>query len=159
MLIAYLLVGFCFSLLITHLRSAPYVPSSAKGFVEIVKQLEQSGKFIDVGSGDGRIPFAAARLGYEAYGIESNLYLVLWSRLRNLWKSRKNKVTKFHWGDLHKHDYSQYDLVYLYLFPELVNRLAKEQKFKPGATIITLTFNIEAWKPIKQIGKYYIYKT
>lgn len=147
------------SLLITHLRSAPYVPSNANKFSDVVQQLGLSlGKFIDVGSGDGRITYAAAKLGWKASGIESNLYLVLWSRLRNLWKRNEHKAAKFHWGNLHKHDYSQYDLVYLYLFPEVVNKIVKEQKFKPGATIVTLTFNIEDWEPVKKIEKYYIYK-
>ena len=38
-------------------------------------------KLIDLGSGDGRIVFAAARCGYFTTGYEQNLWLVFYSKL------------------------------------------------------------------------------
>jgi len=76
------------------LSDAPYLPSYKKSsdekcLNELFEFLEEYRnkkiKFIDLGSGDGRIVIEFAKRNYESYGVEINPFLVLLSK----WKIKK----------------------------------------------------------------------
>lgn len=111
-------------------------------------------KFIDLGSGDGRIVIEFAQAGFESYGIELNPFLVLWSR----WKIKRLGLnnTKIIWGDFWKINFSDFDVFYIFHFQVANNLLAK--KFKNNAVIISFGFVLPGLKLIKKEGIFLVYK-
>lgn len=86
----------------------PYIPASRTQVHNVFSVLQgRSGSLLDIGSGDGRITMAAARKGFQGYGVELNLWLVLYSRWK-AWTSGLSSQAKFHKKDLWKMDLSGY---------------------------------------------------
>jgi ribosomal protein L11 methylase PrmA len=104
----------------------------------------------DLGSGDGRIPIAAARtFGARGVGIEIDDRLV---RLANENAARAgvaDRVTFVH-GDLFQADIANATVVAVYLLPGLNIRLIPKFKreLRPGARIVSHHFAMgDVWAP------------
>lgn len=111
-------------------------------------------KFIDLGSGDGRVVIEFARAGFKSYGIELNPLLVLWSR----WKIKNLGLNnaKIIWGNFWKINFSDFDIFYIFHFQTANNLLAK--KFNNNAVIISFGFVLPGFKLIKKEGVFFVYK-
>ncbi len=109
-------------------------------------------RLIDLGSGDGRIVIAAAQRGAEALGIELDPSLVMKAR-RAAAKAGVEKRAHFLEGDLFAQDLSGATVVTLYLFPEanLALRPKLLRELKPGARIVSNSFDLGAWAPDQHI--------
>lgn len=158
-----LLIMFALYLVFAWLTQTPFYPSSTKSLTDFLKEadikVKQSTRFIDIGSGDGRFVIWAARKGMHATGVEYNPFLTIWSRFRILINGLGKRATIIN-GDFFKLDYSQYDIAYMYLFNEHMDKL-KEKLFKEmpkGSMIITNTFTFSKIEPDLHVGKYYLYK-
>lgn len=103
---------------------------------------------IDLGSGDGRIPIAAARtFGARARGIEFNPDLVALSR-ENAAKAGVADKVDFIEGDIFKVDWSMADVLTLYLLPELNLQIREDiLKMKPGTRVVSNAFPMGDWTP------------
>jgi len=103
---------------------------------------------VDLGSGDGKIPIAAARSrGARALGLEYNPALVEVSKRRAVQAGVQNKV-EFRQADVFVADFSMATVVTLYLLPELNLRLRPILfKMKPGTRISSNTFDMQTWQP------------
>jgi SAM-dependent methyltransferase len=103
----------------------------------------------DLGSGDGRIPIAAAReRGARAVGIELDGRMI--GRLRCL--AREAGVehhVEFRHEDLFGADLRDATVVTLFLFPEINLRLAWKLRteLRPGARIVSHRFGLGDWAP------------
>jgi 16S rRNA A1518/A1519 N6-dimethyltransferase RsmA/KsgA/DIM1 with predicted DNA glycosylase/AP lyase activity len=108
----------------------------------------------DLGSGDGRIVFAAARRGARAVGIELDARLVQDSRDRAFAMGLSNRAT-FVWQDALKTDLAPATVVTLYLFPELNAKLAVKflAELRPGTRIVSHRFPVADWMPAKTLEK------
>ena len=135
---------------------APYVPTKMESIRKILKRarVKKDKKFYELGSGDGRVAIAAAKLGANTVGIEQSWLRVLYSR----WKaSRQNSprglFCQFLHGDVFKKSYGDADTVYIYLLHKGVNKLETKLKkeLKKGAIVITQTYHFPNWKPFKKI--------
>jgi len=97
-------------------------------------------KFLDLGSGDGRIVFFASLFGVEAAGIEYDpiLYQISMKAREDLSSIIDVEKTCFIKGDFFQYDFSCYDIFYLYEGTDdmlgLKNKLSKEMK--PGSILI-----------------------
>ena len=80
---------------------------------------------IDLGAGDGRTVIAAARRGARALGIEYNADMVVLAR-RNAEKAGVGDRARFIQGDIFKIDFSEADVLTLYLLPSLNLKLRPE---------------------------------
>jgi SAM-dependent methyltransferase len=109
-------------------------------------------RLIDLGSGDGRIVFAAAQRGAIAVGIEIDTYLVEQSRESARRMKLEDRV-RFVEQDLFETDFAGYDVVTLYLLPDVNKRLAPKliAKLKPGARIVSHDYGLGDWPPDKTI--------
>jgi hypothetical protein len=110
-------------------------------------RLTSSDFLIDLGSGDGRIPIAAARNGARALGIEIDP-----ERLREAQaNARAAGVTdrvSFRQEDLFKTPLGEATVITLYLLPELNARLAPRLlSLRPGTRIVSHLFPMGDWKP------------
>ncbi|MBN3300511.1 F173B methyltransferase, partial [Amia calva] len=79
----------------------PYLPSSNTQTQNVMKLLDgRRGHLADLGSGDGRLVFAASSLGLQSTGFEINSILLSYARTKAHWMgipnlSRYNNVTVF----------------------------------------------------------------
>jgi ribosomal protein L11 methylase PrmA len=102
----------------------------------------------DLGSGDGRIPIAAARLGARAVGVELNPELVT-QAAANAEKEGVSGRVRFLQRDLFEADISEATVVTLYLLPSLNARLLPKlnKELKPGTRVVSQSFDLGGPKP------------
>jgi len=132
-----------------------YVPTPQE-VVDKMLEIAKVGKgdvLYDLGSGDGRIPVAAAkRFGIRAVGIDIDP-----ERIREANENaKKNGVTnlvQFRQEDLFKTDFSDATVVTLYLLPDLNVKLRPRllAELKPGTRIVSHQFDMGKWKPDRTV--------
>ena len=90
----------------------------------------------DLGSGDGRIVIAAAKTyGGQAVGVEIDPELIKLSQQR-VQESKLAELVTIRHEDMFQVDLSQADVVAVFLFPRLLERLKPQfAKMKPGSRI------------------------
>jgi len=145
------------------ISKTPFYPSSLKRLNQAYQsgqiKLPENFKFIDIGSGDGRIVLWAAKKGAQrAHGIEFNPFLSLTSKGLLLVNGVRGKTEIFN-KNFFNHDYSKYDVVYMYIFPEHMEKL-QDKLFKElpkGAMIITNTFKLRDVEPDQKLDRFYVY--
>ena len=102
---------------------------------------------IDLGSGDGRTVITAAKRGSKALGIEYNPDMVDLSK-RNAAKEGVNDKASFQKADLFETDFSQAQVITMFLLPSINMKLRpKILNLKPGTRIVSNSFDMEDWKP------------
>jgi SAM-dependent methyltransferase len=103
---------------------------------------------VDLGSGDGRIVIAAARLfGARGIGIELDGRLVEKSRDNARLADVAERVS-FIEGDVLATDISQASVVTVYLLPFLIDKLQPRfLEMKPGTRVVSHAFGMVGWKP------------
>ena len=105
----------------------------------------------DLGSGDGRIVISAARnYGARGVGIDIDPARIAESN-ENATKAGVTDKVKFIEADLFESDFSEADVVTLYLLSELNERLKPilMEQLKPGTRIVSHAFDMGDWKPEK----------
>lgn len=103
---------------------------------------------VDLGSGDGRTVITAAKLGVQrAVGVEYNPDMVELSK-RNAAKEGVADKTEFISGDLFKYDFTQANVVTMFLLTDINLRLRPQLlEMKPGTRIVSNTFSMMEWVP------------
>lgn len=128
----------------------PYVPTPPRvvdGMLAMAG-LKPGEELIDLGSGDGRIPIAAARRGAVATGVEIDSRLV--TRARSLAGfAGLDPAPRFIRGDLFDVSLRSADVVTLYLLPQVNERLKPKllTEMKPGARVVSHAFDMGDWPP------------
>lgn len=157
----------------SFLSDAPFVPTDTSVVDRIVSHipLEKGKKMYDLGCGDARILMAAYRRQpeMEYVGVEKNLYPYLRAKF-NLWRLGSPKNIKIVKANIFDVDYSDCDIMYLYLFPKALERLLSkfQKELRPGSHVFSVTFKFEALAPSEEVDfeahgwdivkKMYIYK-
>ncbi len=123
--------------------------------------LKPGERLIDLGSGDGRIPRAAARRGANALGVEIDAGLV--ARARSLTRLDGLEArARFVRDDLFTVSLRDADVVTLYLLPEVNERLKSKilNEMKPGAQVISHAFDMGDWPPDehREIADKHVYR-
>jgi ubiquinone/menaquinone biosynthesis C-methylase UbiE len=135
---------------------APYYPTPE---LVVQKMLEFGGlkpgeTMFDLGSGDGRIVFMAAKLFQaNAIGVELDNDLARQSA-EQVRKLGLQKTARIIHGDLLKQDYTTADLLTVYLLPSTINDKVKpmlERQLKKGARVVSHDFNFPGWKHTKSL--------
>ncbi|KAJ7338351.1 hypothetical protein JRQ81_011342 [Phrynocephalus forsythii] len=104
----------------------PYVPATSTQMEHVLKMLKgRHGSLVDVGSGDGRIVIAAAKVGFRAVGYELNPWLVWYSRYRAL-REGVHQHARFYISDLWKVSFSQYTNVVIFGVPQMMLQLGEK---------------------------------
>lgn len=107
---------------------------------------------VDLGSGDGKIPIAAARdFAARAHGVEYNPDMIALSRHRAQEAGVAGRAT-FERGDIFAVDFSQATVVTLYLLPSLNLKLRPTlMAMRPGTRVISHAFDMGAWRPDDEV--------
>ncbi len=102
----------------------------------------------DLGSGDGKIPIAAAKeYGAKAVGIEYNPEMAELAR-RNVKRAGVEHLVNIITGDIFVEDFSKATVVTMYLLPELNLKLRPIiLGMKPGTRVTSHQFDMGDWEP------------
>jgi tRNA G37 N-methylase Trm5 len=122
-----------------------YVPTPPEVVEAMLQMAGVTAKDVvyDLGSGDGRIPIAAAeKYGATAVGIDINPVRIKVAQ-ENLAKSKAGDKVKFLNQDLFETDLSPATVITLYLLPSLNLKLMPTLKqLKPGTRIVSHSFDM-----------------
>jgi len=130
---------------------APFV-TTPEDVVESMLALAGTGPadyVIDLGSGDGRIVIAAAKLhGAKGLGVEIDGKLVEVSR-ENAKRAGVAGLAQFVERDVLLTDLSRATVVTIYLLPSLIDRLQPKflDELRPGTRIVSHAFTMKGWNP------------
>lgn len=105
---------------------------------------------VDLGCGDGRVLRRAnERYGVRGIGYELNLMAYLKARLL----CRRYPAIRLRMANFWRADVSCADVVYCYLYPDVLRPLALKlkQELKPGAVVATGNFPLPGWRPIEVV--------
>lgn len=133
---------FLLSLVVTHFYGAMWSPMPKKTIPRMLKLvgLRPGEKLYDLGCGDGRVVLVAAKeFGAEALGVEINPFLYLIARLR----CRNLKNVKIVFGNLFEVDFSDADVVVLYLSPSANRRILPKLRRLQGTRIISYRWKLD----------------
>lgn len=141
---------------------APYVPTS-RSRVDLMIQkarLTPSDRVVDLGSGDGRILFAAAEKGVaKAVGFEIHSGLVKASRLTAKTKGLTENV------EIHKRSFwnepmNEFSVVFMFQIPFALKRLSKKlrSELAPGSRVISNGYQIPDLRLINDDHQIYLYE-
>ena len=130
----------------------PYIPTPESVVVAMLNLAQVTPRDIvyDLGSGDGRIPIAAARrFGARGIGIEIEPNLVRRAN-DNLALAGVADRVMFLNQDLFEADISSATVVTLFLLPGMNQKLMPklQRELRPGTRVVSLNFSMgDAWPP------------
>lgn len=131
-----------------------YVPTPDATVQAMLKlgEVKSGDVLYDLGSGDGRIPVAAAKqFGVRAVGIDIDPQRIAEAN-ENARKAGVTDKAAFRNEDLFQTDFSEATVVTLYLLPSLNERLMpKLLAMKPGTRIVSHAFRMGDWEPEQTI--------
>uniref|UniRef100_A0A1A8HTM2 Family with sequence similarity 173, member B n=2 Tax=Nothobranchius kuhntae TaxID=321403 RepID=A0A1A8HTM2_NOTKU len=133
----------------------PYLPSSKDQTQNVMKLLEgRRGRLADLGSGDGRLVFAASSAGFRGTGFEINSILVAYARSKARWKGIPSSQATFVKKDFWTTDLSSYDNVTAFLAPGVMDVLGEKllKELPEDALVIACRFPITSWSPQSSEG-------
>lgn len=140
-----------------------YYPTPPETVAEMLRManIKQGDVLYDLGSGDGRIPIAAAKeFGIRAVGIEIDPKLVTEAE-DNARKAGVSDLVRFRNKDMFHINISEATIVTLYL-SEKLNVLLRPKllsELRPGSRILSHDFRMGNWKPEQTVrvpwGKLY----
>lgn len=131
---------------------ALFIPTSSMRIKTFLNALPMSPEefFLDLGCGDGRVlREARRRYGVKAVGFEVNLLAYLAAKLGNF----RFKGVQIRWRNFWEVDLSHADVVFCYLFPDVMERLAKklEAELRPGSKVVSANFPLPRWCPFQVV--------
>ncbi|XP_035799170.1 ATP synthase subunit C lysine N-methyltransferase isoform X2 [Amphiprion ocellaris] len=133
----------------------PYLPSSKDQTLNTMKLLEgRTGRLADLGSGDGRLVFAASSAGFQCTGFEINSILVAYARSKACWTGIPSSQTAFVKQDFWKTDLSSYNNVTAFLAPGVMSVLGEKllKELPDDARVIACRFPFPDWPQQSSAG-------
>lgn len=110
-------------------------------------KLTPQDRLVDLGSGDGVTVITAAKRGATAHGIEYNPDMVKLAKSRAAQQGVSERAT-FEQADIFKTDFTNADVVTLFLLPELNLKLRPTLlDMKPGTRVVSNSFDMARWEP------------
>ncbi|XP_075445647.1 adenine nucleotide translocase lysine N-methyltransferase-like isoform X1 [Ascaphus truei] len=128
----------------------PFVPSSKSQTANVMKLLKgRNGRLVDLGSGDGRLVFAAVSMGLQSRGYELNPILVTYAKTQAWWRGISQNQATFVRQDIWTTDLSSYNNVTVFLSPSVMETLEEKlsAELPDDARIIVCRFPFPHWSP------------
>lgn len=142
----------------TIARDVPFVPTSSERLKVILElaHVQPGQRVVDLGSGDGRVVIAMAKLGAVAFGYESDPYLFELSaeNIKDVEVSGDIFVSR---ASFWEGSFEDFDVVTVFGVPEVMGRLEEKLRgeLKAGAKVISNYFTFPTWEP--EVGRNNIY--
>ncbi len=145
------LAFYVISLIYSWLKGAPYVSTQSKEIDEILKKahLKEGQLFLELGCGDGRVTKNAVKK-YKVYGIgiDINPLLIWYSKIMSYIQGIKN--IEFLKKNVIDVDLGKADILYIYLFPQLVEKLQDKILHETKKNVIIISHGFK----IRYLSKY-----
>lgn len=138
---------------------APYVPAFGRDLEELLdlSRVEKGTRFIDLGSGDGKVLLAAAKRGAHVTGYEINpiLWLICQWRLRN-YRQHATVYLRSMWHA----DITRADVVYMYLHTRWMDKMERKLKAeaRQGARVVSYVFAFAGLKQTHATRNAFVYE-
>jgi len=149
-----------FFLTIAFVTGAPFVPSTKPTASSMIRlaHLKPGMTVYDLGSGDGRLLFLAAKEGGAAIGFEINPFLVVFSWIKKMASKERDRIG-IRWQNFWQADFSKADVVFVYLLPWKMEKLAKklQKELKPGSLVVSNSFIFPKWKILREDQRNHVY--
>src|SRR6266478_5768609 len=138
-----------------HEPDVPYVPAPDEIVDAMLKTaaVKKGDVVYDLGCGDGRIVIAAAqKFGTRGVGIDINPVRIQEAR-ENAKKAGVAGLVKFIEQDLFEANIGDATVVTLYLLPAVNLKLRPKllRDLKPGTRVVSHSFDMGDWKPVKKL--------
>lgn len=137
---------------------APYLPTLSPQVNAALKlaDLKEGQTLLELGSGDGRVLFAAAEKGYKAIGYELNPLLVIYSKLRA--RKYRGRV-KVRWGNFWTRKWPKADAIFVFLLDNYMTKLDNKitQEYSRPVKLVSFAFTIPEKAPAKELDGVYLY--
>ncbi|KAL4630164.1 protein FAM173B-like isoform X1 [Arapaima gigas] len=133
----------------------PYLPSNAAQTANVMKLLEgRQGRLADLGSGDGRLVFAASAAGLQCTGYEINSLLVAYARCKAWWKGVSPSQAHFVGRDFWKTDLSKFNNVTAFLAPGVMEELEEKlvRELPDDCRVVACRFPFPGWPSTSSEG-------
>ena len=127
-------------------RGALFVSTSRariRAFLDAVA-MNQGELFVDLGCGDGRVLRAArSRYAVKTVGVEVNPLAYVTARVMSM----GIRGIRIRWRSFWPMDLGDADVVFCYLFPDVMQKLARkmEKELRPGARVVSCNFPLPGW--------------
>jgi methyltransferase family protein len=131
-------------------KDVVWIPTPDAMVIRMLEAVKTSNTDIvyDLGSGDGKIPIAAAKqYGAKSNGIEYNPEMAEFAR-RNVKRAGVENLVSIITGDIFVEDFSKATVVTMYLLPQLNVKLRPIiLGMKPGTRVTSHQFDMGDWEP------------
>jgi tRNA A58 N-methylase Trm61 len=132
-----------------------FVPTPHETVAAMLKlgEVKPGDVLYDLGSGDGRIPIAAAKqFGVKGVGIDIDPQRIKEANA-NAKEAGVTNLVSFRQEDLFEADFREATVVTLYLLPSLNEKLRPRllSQLKPGTRIVSHAFPMGDWQPEKTV--------
>lgn len=141
------------SMFLSRRWGAPWVISDDEAIGRMLElaNLKKGDLVVDLGAGDGRVliqvvqNYAVTGLGFEIDPIRC------WLARFFIWRRGLSKKAKVVWKDIFEADFSDADVVLVYLTRGANERLRPifEAQLNPGTIIVSNAFSVPGWTPVK----------
>ncbi len=147
---AILTVFLCVTVAWHAIYPIPFVPTPGSVMDAMIRMAHLNGNetVFDLGAGDGRLLAAVLkkypRVSAVGYEVIPTVWLLGWIR-----KSFQRASFTLHLKDALTADVSRADVIFLYLFPEVMNDLRKmfDAQLRPGTLVVSNTFKFSGKEP------------
>lgn len=160
MMLTLVLIGMCllvvvFVFTVCHhaLIGVPYVPTPrhvAQMMVELAS-LRGDEVVFDLGAGDGRVLRTAKRMFPNTTAIGYEIVPTVWF-FGALWCLLTRSGVHLKCGDAFKADIRKADVIFLYMFPSVMEKMAAkfQRELRPGTIIVSHTFRLHGRNPLEE---------
>ena len=150
-------------------KGVPFISTPKDKFDAIIQTAElKPGQVVfDLGCGRaGFLIYAAKKAGISGVGFELTPWPYAWG-IFDIWRTKT--AVKLYMRDFFKTDLKQADVVYCYLFPEIMAQLELkfEQEMRRGTKVVSYGFKLPNRQPDKvvatdeskpELGRIYVYE-
>ena len=154
------LLLFFFYTIVAIFKGASYVPTTHRRVARLLDlaDIKPGEKLLDLGSGDGRILFAATKRGATCVGVEINPLLCIYSRL--LAKFKGLSSVSIQRQDFWRFNLSEMDILTVYLVPIRLDQLKAKvfAEMKSGSRVVTAVYHFDDWEPERRDGDVALYR-
>jgi precorrin-6B methylase 2 len=138
-------------ILVPALYGLPPVPTKTERIQKALRlaNLQPNETLYDLGAGDGRVLFIAAReFSAKAVGLEIGPIQCALIWLRAAASGFGNRI-QVRWGNYYKADLRDADVVFVYATSKEIMKLAPhlEQQMKKGSRLVSISADLTEWEP------------
>lgn len=129
------------------IKGAPFLPTTKKRVKEMIElaKIKDGDKIYDLGCGDGRFLFAAAKKGANAIGYELSVPVYIWAKVKSFFYPKVQVKYRDFWTQ----KFDNADVIFCFLLVKTMEKFEEKiwPTLKPGTKVISNSFRLPNIKP------------